>query len=129
MQSGGSAAGGLVGGFIALAIAVFMLAAMWRVYTKAGQPGWAVIIPIYNTIVLLRIAGKQWWWFLLMLVPLVNIVVVILAYAGVATNFGKGGGFTLGLLFLPFIFFPILAFGSATYQPMGMQPIGQMVRA
>ena len=64
---------------------------MWRVFTKAGQPGWAVFIPIYNTIVLLRVAGKPWWWLLLFLIPVVDIVLAIIVYASVATNFGKGG--------------------------------------
>ena len=74
-------------------------------------------MPIYNLIVLLQIAGKPVWWILLMLIPVINIVVFILMYAGVARNFGKGVGFTLGLLFLSPIFFPILAWGSAEYRP------------
>ena len=97
------------------AVMVFYIAAMWKVYTKAGQPGWAAIIPIYNLVVLAQIAGKPVWWVLLMLIPIVNIVVAIMIWHGVSTNFGKGVGFTLGLIFLGFIFIPILAWGDAQY--------------
>jgi hypothetical protein len=112
MQSGGS----LVGTVIGVVIAIFMIVAMWRVFSKAGQPGWAIFIPIYSTIVLLRVAGKPWWWLFLFLIPLVDIVIAIMVYAGVAANYGKGGGFTVGLIFLPFIFIPILGYGGAVYQ-------------
>jgi hypothetical protein len=98
---------------------VIIIAAVWKVFIKAGRPGWAAIVPIYNLIVLLQVAGKPGWWILLLMIPLVNIVVFILMYAGVARNFGKGVGFTLGLIFLAFIFFPILAWGSAEYSPQG----------
>ena len=97
------------------AVVVFYLAAMWKVFTKAGQPGWAAIIPIYNLVVLAQIAGKPVWWVLLMLIPIVNIVVAIMIWHAVSTNFGKGVGFTLGLIFLGFIFIPIRAWGDAQY--------------
>lgn len=115
-MSGGSVAGTVIGALIGLALVIFMVVAYWRVFSKAGQPGWAIFIPIYSTIVLLRVAGKPWWWLFLLLIPLVDIVIVIMIYAGVAANYGKGAGFTLGLIFLPFIFFPILAYGAAVYQ-------------
>ncbi len=99
------------------AVVVFLIAAVWKVFTKAGKPGWAAIVPIYNFIVMLQIAGKPVWWILLFLVPLVNIVVMVLMYVGLARNFGKGGWFALGLIVLSFIFFPILAWGSAEYRP------------
>ena len=98
-----------------LAVIVFYVAAMWKVFTKAGQPGWAAIIPIYNVIVLLQIAGKPVWWVLLCLIPLVNIVVGVMMWHGISTNFGKGVGFTIGLIFLSIIFLPILAWGDAEY--------------
>jgi hypothetical protein len=98
-------------------VVVFEIAAMWTVYQKAGRPGWAAIIPIYNLIVMLQVARKPIWWIFLFLIPLVNIIIGILMYAAVAKNFGKGTGFTLGLIFLGFIFFPILAWSDATYQP------------
>jgi hypothetical protein len=98
-----------------LAIFVFGLIAMWKVFVKAGEPGWAAIIPIYNFIVLLRIAGKPWWWIFLFIIPIVNLVIFIIVSIDVAKNFGQGVGFGLGLAFLSIIFYPILAFGDARY--------------
>jgi len=100
---------------IYLAIIVLMIASLWIIFTKAGKPGWACIIPIYNIIVLLDIVGKPWWWLLLMLIPIVNFVILIIVYHNLSLSFGKGGGFTVGIIFLPFIFLPILAFGEAKY--------------
>ena len=110
-SSGGSA----VGSLFMLLIAVLVIAGLWKVFTKAGQPGWAAIIPIYNTLVLLRIAGRPWWWLLLMFIPIVNFIVAIIVCIDLAKSFGKGVGFGLGLIFLGFIFIPILGFGSAQY--------------
>ena len=101
---------------IYLAVVILEIASFWRVFTKAGQPGWAAIIPIYNYYVLLKVVGRQWWWLLLLLIPFVNIVIVIVIFNDLSKSFGKSGGFTVGLVLLPFIFFPILAFGSAQYQ-------------
>jgi ABC-type sulfate transport system permease subunit len=98
-----------------LVLIALVIIPMWVVFTKAGQPGWASIIPIYNAYVLLLIAGKPGWWLVLMLVPGVNLVISIMVAIGVAENFGKGTAFGIGLAFLPIIFYPILAFGSATY--------------
>ena len=100
-----------------IAVIVFMIASLWIVFTKAGHPGWAAIIPIYNAYILILIAGKPGWWLVLLFVPFVNIVIEIIVALAVAKNFGKGTGFGIGLIFLPFIFYPILAFGPATYQP------------
>jgi len=101
---------------VAALIGIVMIAAIWKVFTKAGKPGWAAIIPIYNTIVLLDVAGKPAWWVILFFIPIVNFVMLILTYLGLAERFGKGGGFAVGLLFLSPIFFPILGFGSAQYR-------------
>jgi hypothetical protein len=97
-------------------VMLLMLAAMWKMFTKAGQPGWAILIPIYNLYVMCKIGGRPGWWLLLMLIPLVNLIVAIILYVDIAKNFGSGAGFAIGMLFLPFIFFPILGFGSAQYQ-------------
>lgn len=102
---------------LSLALIIISIVALWKLFTKAGQPGWASIVPIYNQIVLIDIAGKPIWWFLLMFVPVVNIVISIMIYVGLAKNFGRGTGTVVGLIFLPFIFLLILAFGSAEYQP------------
>jgi uncharacterized membrane protein YoaK (UPF0700 family) len=88
---------------------------VWKVFAKAGEPGWAAIIPIYNVIVFLKIAGRPWWWVFLLLIPLVNIIVGIIASLDVAKAFGKGAGFGVGLALLGVIFYPILAFGDAKY--------------
>jgi len=101
---------------IQLAIIIFIIAAMWKVFTKAGKPGWAILIPFYNLYILLKIAGKPGWWLILLFIPIINIIIAIIAAIGIAANFGKGVGFAIGLILLPFIFYPILAFGSAEYQ-------------
>jgi hypothetical protein len=98
---------------VALAIAVFYVAAAWRVFTKAGRPGWAVLVPVYNMVVLLRIVGLSGWWVLAWLGPFVAWVVAVVVSVYLARSFGKGLGFGLGLAFLGFIFLPVLAFGEA----------------
>jgi hypothetical protein len=108
-------AAGLVFIVIYLALVVVTIASLWKVFTKAGQPGWGVLIPIYNIYLLCKIAGKPGWWVILCCIPLVNVIIALLVMLGIAENFGKGAGFGIGLFFLGFIFFPILAFGDATY--------------
>ena len=98
-----------------VAVVIFLLAAEWKVYTKAGQPGWACIIPIYNIYILTKIAGKPGIWTLWCLIPVVNIVFVIWLYNMVSKSFGHDEGFTAGLLLLGFIFWPILGFGKSKY--------------
>jgi hypothetical protein len=99
-----------------LAFTILMIVAWWKIFTKAGQPGWACIIPIYNLYVWCKIVGRPWWWILLMLIPFVNFIILIILTIDLAKSFGKGVGFGIGLLLLAVIFFPILAFGSAQYQ-------------
>lgn len=107
---------GILPFLLILVIWFVLVVGMWKVYVKGGQPGWASIIPIYNLYCLIKIAGKEWWWLLLCLVPLVNIVVAIVLTMAISRNFGKGGGFAVGLVLLPWIFYPILGFGAAQYQ-------------
>ncbi len=101
---------------ISLIILILIIVSAWKIFTKAGKPGWAVIIPIYNIIVLLEIVGKPWWWLLLMLVPVLNIILMIWVTNLLSKSFGKGIGFTLGLIILSFIFIPILGLGKAEYK-------------
>ena len=101
---------------LCLAIIVFVFAGVWKTFTKAGQPGWAAIIPIFNLYVLIKTAGRPGWWLLLFIIPLVNIVMGFIVAIDVAKAFGKGTGFGIGLALLGFIFYPILGFGDATYQ-------------
>lgn len=120
---GDGTAGGVLATLFYLVVAGFFVYCMWRIYVKAGKPGWASIIPIYNYLVQLEIIGRPWWWLLLMFVPLVNIVIGIMILLDLAKVFGKGSGFGIGLLFLPFIFIPILAFDDSRYLgPIAGQP-------
>ena len=101
---------------IYLAVIVFLIAANWKIFTKAGEAGWKSIIPIWNLIVLLRIVGRPLWWLILFIIPIVGLVVAIILIFNLAKSFGRGVGFGFGMLFLPFIFYPILGFGSSTYR-------------
>src|SRR2546423_1575157 len=83
------------------AIIILLIAAMWKVFSKAGQPGWAAIIPIFNMYVLCKVAGRPGWWVILMLIPLVNLIILIIVNIDIAKNFGKGVGFGIGMIFLP----------------------------
>jgi hypothetical protein len=114
----GALAALLSGGFllVVLAVAVLMVASIWKVFAKAGQPGWAAIVPIYNAVVLLQIVGRPLWWIVLMLIPFVGVVMAFIVNIDLAKSFGKGAGFGVGLVLLSFVFFPILGFGSARYQ-------------
>jgi hypothetical protein len=114
-NEGGEVAGPLMVA-IWLALVVGIIAGIWKVFVKAGKPGWGAIIPIYNGILLLEIVGRPIWWILLFLIPGVNFVVAIIVSMDVAKSFGKGAGFGIGLAFLGFIFYPILGFGDAKYQ-------------
>ncbi len=100
---------------VSLIVGIIAVIAIWRVFQKAGQPGWAAIVPIYNLYTLFKITWGNGWFFLLMLIPLVNFVIVILTMLKLAKAFGKGGGFAAGLIFLSFIFMLILAFGDSRY--------------
>ena len=105
----------VLGTLLPLAITIAVIAGLWRVFTKAGEQGWKVLIPIYNAYIILQIVGRPGWWLVLYLIPLVNVIVVIVVNNDLSKSFGKGTGFTIGLLFLPFIFAPILGFGDAQY--------------
>ena len=105
------------------AVIVLLIAAIWKVFSKAGQPGWAAIIPIYNIYVMCKVAGRPGWWLLLMLIPLVNVIIAIILNVDIAKHFGKGIGFAIGMILLPFIFWPILGFGGAQYQSAAPPPM------
>lgn len=113
--SGGGGIAGAIGGLIWLAFMVLMVASAWKIFDKAGEPGWAAIIPIYNAVVLLKIVGRPIWWVILMLIPIVGIIVSLIVILDLAKSFRQGIGYALGLMFLPFIFMPMLAFGDASY--------------
>ena len=96
-------------------LTLVILAAQWAVFEKAKQPGWAAIIPIYGTLIFLKVANRPWWWIFLFLIPIVGLVYGIMATHQISKAFGKGTGFTVGLVLLPFVFYPILAFSSDKY--------------
>ena len=103
---------------VALIVGIIMVVSMWKLFTKAKQAGWAAIVPIYNAYILLKIVGRPGWWLILYFIPFVNFIVWIIVSNDLAKVFGKGGGTTLLLIFLPFIGYPMLAFGDAQYKPV-----------
>lgn len=115
-SNGGDSLGALIVLVVYLAIIVAVVAGMWKMFAKAGQPGWAAIVPIYNLFILLKIVGRPWWWLILMFIPVVSIVVAIVVFVDLGKSFGKGTLFILGLVFLGFIFIPVLGFGDSQYQ-------------
>ncbi len=101
---------------ISLALVVLFFVGLWKVFLKAGKPGWAAIVPFYNLYVMLELVGRPWWWLLLMLfIPPVGFVLYIIVCVDLAKTFGRGTGFGVGLALLGFIFFPLLGFSDATY--------------
>ncbi len=99
-----------------LVVAILVIIGAWKVFEKAGQPGWAILIPIYNVYIMLKIAGRPWWWLLLYLVPLVNIVIGIIVAIDIAKAFGQSAVFGFFLLFLfSFIGYLVLGFGNYRY--------------
>ena len=103
---------------ISLALLLFLAVAGWKVFEKAGVPGWTAIIPIVNYFFFAKAAGKPMWWGILCFVPIVNIIVWFILCIDLAKRFGKGTGFGIGLALLPIVFFPILAFGDAEAGPL-----------
>ena len=103
---------GSVFDFIRIVISVLIvvvIASTWRVFMKAGKPGWAALVPIYNQIIRLEIAEKPIYWIVYLIIPVVNVIVTIIVSIGIAKRFKKNNGFGIGLALLPFIFYPILA--------------------
>jgi hypothetical protein len=126
-NNGADAAAGGIMAFLAIYLVIIAIIAiptiigMWKAFTKAGQPGWAAIIPIYNVYVMNTIAKKEPLWFILYIVGAVicgplSLVAIVVINLGVAEKFGKGAGYGIGLSFLPFIFWPMLGFGDARYR-------------
>ena len=109
-----------------IAFLAIVYIANWKIFEKAGKPGWTGLIPVYNIVVLLEIVGKPWWWILLLLVPFVNIVIAIWTLHLLSLSFGQNAGFTIGLVILTFIFYPLLAFGEYRYQgPAGSETLSK----
>jgi hypothetical protein len=100
---------------VVVAIVVTLLISFWGIFQKAGRPGWHALVPVFNNYVWIKILGRPGWLAVLALFPYINIVLGMFLCTDTAKSFGKKTGFAIGLMFLPFIFFPILAFGSARY--------------
>lgn len=117
LQDSTSILAGLTFGWVVTIILlnIIYIVAEWKIFTKAGKPGWAILIPIYNIIVLLEIIGKPWYWIFLLLIPGINFIFVIWMTNLLSKSFGYGVGFTLGLIFLSFIFILVLGFGDSRY--------------
>ncbi len=116
-----SAAMGLMAGiglgifFMLFGIGIFFMICYWKIFTKAGQPGWAIFVPFYSFFVMLKIVNKPFWWFFLLLIPVVNLVILLIMVHRLSLSFGKSAGFTLGLIFISIVFVPILAFDNSVY--------------
>lgn len=99
-----------------LALCVLIIAAQWIIFQKAGQAGWKCLVPFYNAYILMQIAGKPGWWMFLLFIPLVGVAIMLFAMLSLAKKFGRSELFGVGLLLLPMIFFPLLAFGGSDYE-------------
>jgi flagellar basal body-associated protein FliL len=131
-QTGGSSGGAIVTLLISLiffAFVLVLLAASWQIFAKADQPGWAALVPIYNMVVFLKIVGRPLWWLILLFIPFINMLVPLILMHDLSRAFGKGIGFTLGLICLNPIFVLLLAFGPAQYvgsgEPAFSQPFSE----
>ena len=100
---------------ILLIVSIISLVGLWKIFVKAGKPGWGAIIPIYNMYCLFEMSFGTGWLFLLCFVPCVNAVMMIIMWIKLAQAFGKGAGYGVGILLVPFIFLPMLGFGDAQY--------------
>lgn len=116
MENSGGGIIGVLSSLILLGLIILVIAGTWKVFQKAGKPGWGCLIPFYNIVLMLDIAGKPAWWLFLFFIPLANIYAAIVMSLNIAKAFGKGTGFGLGLVFLGGIFYPILGFGDAQYR-------------
>ena len=101
---------------IYLVIGIVAIIALWKVFSKAGQPGWAAIIPFYNIYILLKIADRPGWWLILYIIPFVNIVLSLIVALDIAKNFGKSTAFgVIGLWLFSIIGYLILGFDDSKY--------------
>ena len=112
--SGGGTTEMIINGVI-LAICLLTVIGGWRWFSKAGQPGWGLLVPFYNMFLMCKIAGRPGWWVILLLIPVVNFIIAIILCIDIAKNFGKGALYGLGIAFLPFPFWCMLGFGRAQY--------------
>lgn len=108
---------------VGLAFTAFWVAGAWKMFEKAGQPGWGILVPIYNLLLIVRIAGSPDWMFVLLLIPFVNIVAHIFVSLELGKRFSKGPAFTIGLIFIPAVFYALIGFTSDEYTPPPSGPL------
>ena len=111
--AGALAAFGLGFFIFIFAFTAFFIICQWKIFTKAGQPGWASIVPIYSYVIAMRIAGRPWWHMFLMIIPIYGLIVAIQDLNAFCKSYGRSSGFTAGMIFLPIVFYPILAFDKS----------------
>ena len=107
---------------IVLAVVVLSIAGLWMMFQKAGEAGWKAIIPIWNTLIILKIVGRAWWWIILLIIPFLGLVIWIIVCNDLSKSYARGAGTTVGLIFLPWLFYMILGFGEAEYQGPAAAP-------
>jgi hypothetical protein len=119
-DSSGSGAGLAILVIAYAVLGILFIVGLWKTIEKTGQPGaWALLMLIcqpLGVIPLLKATGRPMWWIVLFFIPFVNLVVLIILFIDLAKSFDKGAGYGIGLVFLPFIFFLMLGFGSAQYR-------------
>ena len=141
---GGLAVGSILGFIVACAIImwVFQIIAYWKMFTKAGEPGWKSIIPFYSQYIMYKLTWKtSWFWItlivavvygvftslnqnfpdnmlytvLLLISAIIALVITIISYHKISKAYGHGAGYTVGMLFLWPIFVLILGYGKSKY--------------
>lgn len=128
--SGGVATGIIIGIYVVIMImCIILIIAQWKMYKKGNKPGWAALVPVYDQIVQCQMVGVSPWWILISMIPIVGsiaaIYFMILLSISTARAFGKSDGFGIGLMFLPFIFYPIIGIGNAQF--IGMNPMDDII--
>jgi hypothetical protein len=122
------AGGALILWYIVLYV-IFALP-LFFVFKKAGSDmAWGAFVPIFSIYVLLKVVGRPGWWLVLYIIPIVSLIILIIVWNDLSKSFGHGAGFTVGLIFLPWIFLAILAWGSSTYRGPSAPSAGGMVAA
>jgi hypothetical protein len=95
-------------------LAVISIISLWKLFVKAGKPGWAALVPIYNIVVMLEIVGRPVWWVFLYFVPVVSLVASVIVTLDFAKSYGKDLVFGILMILFPVPMYPILAFSKST---------------
>lgn len=101
---------------VTLVITLIAIVGWWKLFSKAGYPGFLALIPLVNVVVYIMVGGRPWWWIILMLIPFINIIILFLVHLSVAERYGQGVLYAFGLFFLMPVFAIILGFGPFEYR-------------